>query len=364
MSTKLPILYHKGKKGELRSWQVWTEGAKIYTEYGVVEGELQTSCKEAAGKNIGRSNETTPDQQADLEAKSLWQFKLDRKYSETPEAAQQELLLPMLAKDIDYKKVQYPCSAQNKLDGNRALAFWEDGKVKLISRSGKEWTIPTHINEQLEKILPEDGMFDGELYVHGQSCQIIGSWIKKTRPETKNVEYHVYDMPIVNGDDSLIWSDRLAALNSIDFAPATNVVLVETETCNSQDDIISFQSHCVEKGYEGAIVRNWNAQYTFGYRSADLMKVKTFQDAEFKVISCREGVGKMEGCAVFTCLNDLNKLVFECTPAVSMEARAEMYMNKANYIGKKLTVKFFGRTDDGLPRHPVGLHFRVEEDLP
>jgi DNA ligase-1 len=361
-------LYHKGKQGELRVWSVWTEGSKIKTEYGVFNGEMQISTKEATPKNVGRSNETTAEQQAILEAQSLYQFKLDRKYSKTQEEAQEPLLLPMLAKD-DLNKIKYPCYVQPKLDGVRCLAFWEDGRIKLISRSGKEWTVPKHINEQVAKVLPKDSMFDGELYIHGKSCQTITSYVKKWRDDdTLLVNYFIYDMPVFMGDESESFEARMShleyLLTSHPLRPCPPALkYVSTLKAESEKDVKEFETQCVEDGYEGAIARNTDGRYIFGYRSNDLIKIKTFQDAEFEVIGCRDGVGKFEGCAVFTCKNDKNDLTFECTLATSMLEKAIMFQEREKYIGQLLTVKFFDRTDDGLPRFPVGKLFRPKEDL-
>lgn len=355
-------LYHKGKQGELRVWSVWTEGSKIKTEYGVLDGEMQISTKEASPKNVGRSNETTAEQQAELEAQSLYQFKLDRKYSLTIAEAQESLLLPMLAKD-NLSKIKYPCYVQPKLDGVRCLAFWEGDRVKLISRAGKEWTVPKHINEQVAKILPKDSMFDGELYVHGKSCQTITSYVKKWREvETPTIEYHIYDAPVVNGYEEASYSDRLRVLKTFTDV-GLNLKIVHTKLVQTEEELKAYESEVVSQGYEGAIARNTNGLYIFGYRSNDLIKVKTFQDAEFEVLDCRQGIGKFEGCAIFLCRNDLNDLTFECTMATSMEERAQMFREQKKYIGQKLTVKFFDRTDDQKPRFPVGKMFRDIKDL-
>ena len=79
-----PILYHKGKGGALVQWRIWTRGDTIFTEHGQVGGKLQlTPGIKCESKNVGRSNETTPEEQANSEAKAMWIFKVERKYSET-----------------------------------------------------------------------------------------------------------------------------------------------------------------------------------------------------------------------------------------------------------------------------------------
>ena len=119
----------------------------------------------------------------------------------------------------------------------------------------------------------------------------------------------------------------------------------------------------VEKGYEGAIIRPKAGKYEYGFRSNTLLKVKTFSDAEFEVVNVIEGKGKFEGKACFICKNDLTDSTLVCTIATTMEEKAQQFQNKEKYIGKKLTVKFFGRTDEQIPRFPTGKAFRITEDL-
>ena len=104
--TTLPILYHKGKNGELRQWRCWSDGATLFTEHGTVNGVLQTSSKVCTPKNVGKKNHTSAEEQANSEAQSLYTFKLERKYSLTKEEAQLPSLLPMLAHKYDEKKTQ------------------------------------------------------------------------------------------------------------------------------------------------------------------------------------------------------------------------------------------------------------------
>ncbi len=362
---KFSTLYHKGKQGEIRVWEVWTEDNIIYTKYGVLNGEMITSeGKKAFGKNSGKKNATTDVQQAELEAKSMWSFKKDRKYSETVEDASEPLLLPMLAKEYNPTKTVFPAFIQPKLDGVRCLAFWENDRIKLISRAGKEWEVAKHIADQVAKVLPKDSMFDGELYVHGHSCQTITSWVKKLRPETAKIEYHIYDMPVVNGDDSLSFMERNSYFESLGFSEhCENLKGVETINISSEEDVKRYEQSYIDQGYEGAILRSGECKYLFGYRNADLMKIKTFKDAEFEVIDVRDGSGKFEGCAIFVCRNDLNDKTFECTVSCSTEEKKRQFSSKNSYIGRKLTVKFFDRTDDNLPRFPVGKLFRDSKDM-
>lgn len=369
---KLPILYHKAKGGDLRQWRVWTEGPHILTEYGQVGGQLQQSCKVAESKNVGRANETSPESQAEAEAKSLWQYKVDRKYSPTQKEAQEPLNLPMLAHPFEgskKSKFRFPADVQPKLDGVRCIASRDsNGEIDLMSRQGKFWDLPL-IAKQLDAWLPEGMILDGEIYIHGESCQRITSLAKSAnpggksyKPESTELEYHVYDVPSIEGDDSLTWVDRRLALGEI--STKNNQVIVPTLSVANEKELWNAHGSFIQLGYEGAILRAYHGQYLWGYRSSELLKVKHFQDSEFRVIDARDGKGKMAGCVVWVCRNDQTEGTFECTMKVTMAERQRMYEERAQYIGRLLTVRFFDRTDDNIPRFPVGIVFRDTIDLP
>lgn len=362
--SRLPNLYHRDKHGRLRIWRVWTEGKTIHTQYGLADGELQTSAKDAASTNVGRANVRDPEQQAEFEAQSMWTFKKERKYSETPEEAEAPLLLPMLAKPYNKKPFDKDQAyyIQRKFDGCRTLSYLDDcGDVVLLSRSGKPYTVP-HISEELKKYLPPGTMLDGELYAHGVPLQTIISWVKKNKPESAQLQYIIYDVPIVCDDDTLSFTQRLNELDDINLI-SNCLVKCETVLVSTPEEAQELEQQYVSEGYEGAIVRKASGLYQFGYRSSELIKFKSFQDDEFEVVDCIDGVGKFVGHAVFVCKNNMNDNTFKVVPLGSMEQRKLYFDNKQNYIGQKLTIKFFNRTSEGIPFLPVGKCFRPIEDL-
>lgn len=116
--TEFKTLYKKNSLGQVQSWKIVVEENTYYTLEGInqLSQSKPTVC---TGKNIGRANETTPEQQALLEAKSLYQKKLDKGYSEdAPQAS--KFFEPMLAFERDkYEKLLFtvPTYVQPKLDG-------------------------------------------------------------------------------------------------------------------------------------------------------------------------------------------------------------------------------------------------------
>ena len=134
---------------------------------------------------------------------------------------------------------------------------------------------------------------------------------------------------------------------------------VENFTVNSEEEVYELQRKFIEEGYEGAMVRNISGAYALGKRSANLQKVKTFLDGEYKIVAYTEGVGKEEGCVIWQCETTGGR--FYVRPKGTQAQRQEWFNNASQYIGKMLTVKYQELTDDGIPRFPVGISVRDYE---
>lgn len=366
----LPPLYHQAKTGKIHVWRVWTEGDEIVTEHGQVDGEKQIARKRATPKNVGRSNETTAEEQAALEAKSMWQKKKDQKYHLTPKEAAELQIRPMLAQAFEDrlgKNVTFPAHIQPKLDGMRALAYWDRDRVEILSRGGKSFRAigsVEHIAKAVEAILPKNLILDGEVYAAGLDFQANTKLLKKYRPgESEALALHAYDLIDLDSLEQP-WSERHQALLAFSerFTPGGPLEVVPTDVVASADEVYAQHAVYLEEGYEGAIVRLLDAPYVLGKRSNSLLKVKSFQDEEFKIIAVNDGVGKFEGCAVFRCLTPEGR-EFDVTPKGSQAKRAEMYQQRDTLIGQFLKVEFFEKTNDGIPRFPVGLGVRMPEDM-
>jgi ATP-dependent DNA ligase len=377
MEALLPVLYHRGKGGKLFSYRIWTEGPEIVSEAGSVDGKKITTRKTAKGKNLGRSNETTPAIQATLQAAASWQEKRDRKYSEDPNGIKEELPLPMLAsskKWIDgQKKAVYPAWDQPKLDGGRCLARWEPvgdhGEVVLRSRTGQVWDSLPHINRELEEIMPKGMMLDGEIYLHGVTFQAVVRLIKKQRPESVLISFNCYDILIDQSDPDHTFLERKANLDAFFDGVAASgrnvehIKKVEGRLVHTHEAVMQVHDEFVALGYEGAVVRNFRGIYEFNFRSVDLIKIKVFEDSEFEVVGFESGEGSYSDCVKWICVTAAG-LQFRVNPKGTLPEKREYLLNAHRYVGKQLTVRYFGVTEDNIPRIAVGHGFRDEKDLP
>lgn len=268
---------------------------------------------------------------------------------------------------------------QPKLDGVRCIASYDskNDKVYLRSRTMKEYSFLTEIKESLRKVFKKypDVIFDGEIYFHDERIenikryQMTSSIAKITRnapSEDENlVEYWIFDIV----DLTKTFKERYTLLNKIfknktsfEKLILTPTVVKDIEDCD-EDEIMNFLSDYhfhqgVEKGFEGIMVRKSDSMYKNG-RSSDLLKYKNFEDEEWLVVDAKESSGGNQTGAVVWILVDQNnsEKVVEAKQVGSVEESRNFFKNKNKYIGKKINIRFNGKTKDGIPRFPRAIAF-------
>ena len=349
-------LYKQAKSGKIQVYTSWTEGAKCFSEYGELDGKQQVAHTVCVGKNIGKSNETTPSQQAELECEAKRQLKKDKGYFDTiDEAETEEVFLPMLAKDGRKVKIKYPCDSQPKLDGVRCMARYANEEWSLMSRGGKPYDVK-HVTDAMHNYVPNP-VFDGELYIHGNPLQDTVSLVKKPKEGSENLEYWVYDLYFPEAPD-MSWSRRKNYLNMVEVHfPIRQVVSTRV---NNEEEMLALHKQYLKDGFEGSILRDLDGIYELGHRSSSLIKWKDFQDDEFLITGYKEGKGKFVGCVIWECENVEGKK-FHVAPKGTLEQKKQWYRDANDIVGKDLTVRYFAYTNDGIPQFPVGITIRDYE---
>ena len=362
MTEEFAHLYGLSSKGTIKTWKVTVvdlgDGiTAIDQEYGALGGKLTTNRKTVReGKNIGKNNETTPHEQAVLEARSKWEKKCSQEGYSIDKDNLRIPRLPMLAKNYeDHKnKVTFPVYCQSKLDGLRCLAEKIDDKtIRYTSRKGLEFKTLDHITPSLLEVMNVGEVFDGELFCKDLTFQEITAAVKKKRDNTLKLELWIYDL----ADEKLDFVDRYKRYSSIDDKPG--IIIVESYRADSEDDIYKSHDEFVARGYEGLILRAVKGGYDFKKRSDKLLKLKSFNDSEYMVIGGYEGSGSAEGHATLICVTESGQK-FGCVMRGSHSYRASLWRNLDKIVAAQafITVKYFGVTDGGLPRFPVGICFR------
>lgn len=360
---KLPKLYKKTSTGAIQSWEISVEGATIITHYGQVGGKIQEARDTIReGKNLGRANETTPAQQAELEAKSQYTKKKDKGYVEDlkqAKAGKTDIdggIFPMLAKTFskDGDKIVYPAYVQPKFDGHRCTG----NDTGLWARSRKPIESLPHLNKAIKTARLKDIQFlDGELYNHEyrDKFEELTHFIRQEEPidGCEIVQYHVYDVAM-DGTFEKRWEWLKKNLPKSPY-----LILVETIEVKDEDELMTAFEHFVAQGYEGAIVRNAKGLYV-NRRTADLQKIKEFLDDEFPIVGIEEGRGKLTGhVGKFLCKTKEGK-TFGAKLKGELAKLKEYFDNPKLWEGKILTIQFQGYTKYKVPRFPVGLRIRVD----
>ena len=356
------MLYKMDSKGKIRVWDIFVgekDGVPYYSVmHGQQDGQMQYSHVDVPeGKNIGRANATTADQQCLLEAKALHEKQMSRKgYTES--IPSEVPALPMLAhkyKDFAHK-INFPAAVSCKIDGLRLIVSIKDGVVKTTSRTGKELLGLAHITDELVN-LGQDIVIDGELYSDIYPFEEIVSIVRKKNsldPRMKDIYFYAFDL--INTDP---YRQRVVDLDDF-IEDLKNTKIVPYYIVDNDAQIKSHHEKFIIDGYEGTMIRNLESKYQPNKRSYDLLKLKDFIDAEFTITGWCVGKGKFANVPTFSFLTHDAK-PFEAVPKGNEEIRAE-YLNKAgSYIGAQATIRFFEYTNDGIPRFPVMLGVRDYE---
>ena len=363
---KFDKLYKKTKLGKIQEWSVWVEetakGHVIKTNHGQVGGKIVEDKGKIIneGKNLGRSNETTVEQQAIAEARSIHQGKLDEGYRLSISEAENAVdIKPMLAYDLKkQKKISFPKIGQRKYDGVRCIASKEGGRVTLKSRNGKDFSGMDHIRVAL-KDLAEGVVLDGELYCEDMSFQEIVGLVKREKNLLeKEKQLKLYCFDLINLKDlKMLFLDRYMLLKEL-AKGKEELRVTENTIIRNQVELDRMRQEFISEGYEGIMLRD-NAMYVMG-RTAYLLKYKMTIDEEYPIVGFREASGNDVGTVIWTCETKDGKR-FDVRPKGERAYRERLFREGEKYIGKLLTVRFQEYTQDGVPRFPVGISIRDYE---
>jgi DNA ligase-1 len=335
----------------------------IRTTFGYIDGKKQhTEETLTTGCNIGKINETTSVEQSYIQAEQMWRYKKNRdRYGETVEESESKLQdSPMLAQifednehNIDWEHAY----AQPKFDGNRCLAKRNGDEITLWTRRGKEIKTTPHIIKELKDVMPRQSRFDGELYIHGIPLNKLRSFISKQQPMSEKLQLRIYDEILPEE-----FKTRWGALNNAFVNKQYDFIhLAPTKKVSDKETLMCFQANCLERGYEGAMLRQGMFNYESGKRSKSLLKVKTFRDDEFAIVDINEGRGRYEGCAIFTLITKDGNY-FNATAPGSLEEKARALKDKELLIGKFVTIKYqqFTATNNSVPFLPICIGYKDE----
>ena len=229
-----------------------------------------------------------------------------------------------------------------KLDGVRA--YW-NGHA-LISRQGNTIDAPAWFTRDFP-----DFELDGELWMGRRHFEQTAAAIASGRdhPAWRKLGYYIFEVPHAPGN----LMQRLARLQRfLRKTPTPHLFIIEQQVCKDTAMLQQRLRAVEKKGGEGLVLRNPDSAYETG-RSANALKVKSFDDMEGRVIGYRAGRGKYQGMTGALQVELDNGKRFYIGSGLSDAQR-----RKPPPIGSIITFKYTGKTRNGIPRFASFMRIR------
>lgn len=234
-----------------------------------------------------------------------------------------------------------------KYDGVRG--YW-DGHT-LRTRGGETVAAPAWFTAGW----PETPM-DGELWAGRGRFSHAQSTVRQQQPDDaawREMRFMVFDLPAHGGT----FDQRLPALNQlVESLDHPWVQAVPQQRVASDAALQKLLLRTVRAGGEGLMLHRGASMYRAG-RSDDLIKVKTHEDTEAKVVAHLPGQGRHAG--------RLGALVVEMPSGQRFRLGAGLTDVERDHpppVGSWVTYRFRGTHDSGVPR--FASFVRVREDMP
>lgn len=316
---------------------------------------------------------------------------------------------PMLAAtgDDDFiRSIDYPVFLTPKVDGVRLLIcngipYSRSGKpirnnhlLSLIESTFKDLNQISADGEILLCKLDEDGIPIIDHEVYNRTVSYFNSF-DSVPSSGFCVVFFIFDSPVRTSGYNIITDSFVRGLQNSDVAngvdglylfPVSKIgILIEDGDVYSK--VLQYEKDVLDRGYEGVMINRIGAMYKHGrstIKASELVKIKRFTDYEARIIGFEEKMtnnnlaeldefghtkrssakANLEGANTLGALVcTYSGLTFNIGTGFDDLTRNEIWNNKEDYIGKLVKFKSFDIGVKDLPRHPVFIGFRSEDDL-
>ena len=111
-------------------------------------------------------------------------------------------------------------------------------------------------------------------------------------------------------------------------------------------------------GYEGIIIRKWDIPYQCERGGSNFYRFKNWPDSEFKITGYEEGIGGFIGVPIWICETADGSETFKVTAQGTMPEKNQKWIDRDDYIGQEVKVKYERLRDNGVPQKPISLGIR------
>jgi bifunctional non-homologous end joining protein LigD len=318
------------------------------------------------------------------------QMDAERLTASGPAETMPKTMSPMLAEIGDAPRSDHKWSYEPKVDGYRAIAFVQDGAVRLQSRRGIDLTPAfPEITAGLATQAVDRMILDGEILAldaradrRSMRCK-TGPALKQPKEIAEaqrqtSVVFLCFDMLHFAGLNlrGNPYVDRRRYLSQC-LLPSAHIQLVHVS-----DDAERLYAAALESGFEGIVSKRKDSTYQPGRRSTAWLKTKAVHSSEFVVGGYTQGKGAREALGSLLLgywqgdelhyvghvgsglddkvLRNLRERLAKLTAKRSPFAEKPPLHRPTNWLKPELVaeVNFAGWTPDGNLRAPVFLRLR------
>lgn len=250
-----------------------------------------------------------------------------------------------------------------KLDGCRCIMVVTPDDIKFYSREGNEFLTLGKIKEEYRSMhmISNNCVYDGEICIVDkdgrENFKSIMKEIKKKDHTIENPMFLVFDQlsheEFNDKTSDRPLRDRLKQMRQNlcqDHPPLKHMKPLDQIGYNLKT-MARMQMEAKENGWEGLILRK-DAGYK-GKRSRDLLKVKEFFDAEYKVLDTEVGPFRINTPEGEKTIETMTAVIIEhkgCKVSVgsgfTLDERYEFYKDPNKIVGKIATIQYFEETSN------------------
>ncbi|WP_240966203.1 non-homologous end-joining DNA ligase [Pseudoflavitalea sp. G-6-1-2] len=292
---------------------------------------------------------------------------------------------PMLATLVDEPFDGPDWLFEIKWDGYRAVAEWQDKKLKLYSRNGLSFMQKYPLVVSAIMQLKHNCILDGEIVVTDEKGRSRFQLLQEydQHPELP-IRYYIFDLLSLNGED-------------IRHLPLINrKELLQNLLSKYKGDILQYSDHVEAKGkqffkhavkldMEGIIAKKADSEYEAGTRTRNWLKIKNHNSEEAIIAgyTSPRGSRKYFGALIlgnykrnklqyightgtgftFSTLKEMYNQMQQLKQAESPFEEKIKVNAPVTWLRPKLVceVKFTEKTREGILRHPVFLGLRSDK---
>ena len=268
-------------------------------------------------------------------------------------------------------------SLSQKLNGNRCVFV----NGKMMSRQGKEFTGLDHILSDIQKVVNNGIVLDGELVGKNEEGLSDSANFQKSTgianskdADKTSLKYVIFDTlrleEFQNGKSEYTYKIRRQLLLKLKETIAKhnlkNIEVVQMfYEGTDQTEIDKWLDYCEEHDYEGCMI-NLDSPYECK-RAKSLQKAKMFKDIDLRCISVNEAItGKYKGTLGSIACKYKNGTV-DVGSGFSDEQRGYYFNNPNEIVGKIITVKYKETTTNKKGgeslQFPVFVTVRFDKDV-